>query len=120
MPSSSKEVKTTKEVKALRVIRHSYAGKVSQQARIALLALKKIIKLHANIDSDARKVAGENYNERHEVGFEEYKAMAEQLDEDDGAIQGPGLIDMHDAMEEMVRWAGKCAAEEVPPQLPSE
>ena len=120
MPSSSKETKPTKVVNALRTIRYAYAGKVSQQAQIAMLAIKKLIKLHANIDSDARKVAGENYRELHEVSFEEFAPMAEQRQEDDGAVQGPGLIDMYEGMLEMHRWAAACAAQAGPPQLPSE
>ena len=109
-----------KQALKLRALRHSFAARIAQQARIVAIASKKLLKLHASMDKTARKIAGPDYRQYHEVTFEEFPSIADQRREDDGAVQGPGLEDVRDLAVEMARWAGEVASADAPPQLPSE
>ena len=96
------------------------APKVAQLARIVAMATKKLLQIHVVMDVAASHIAGENYRELHEVGFEEFPTIADQRKEDDGEVTGPGLQDVLAMATEMARWAGECASAAEPPQLPSE
>ena len=112
------EERKKREVLALRQLRHQYAAKVAQQARIMELAAKNLIKLHADMDKEAKIIAGDNYKEDHDLAFVEVERMAD-IDED---IRDPipGVKDIYELAKDTARWAGECAAQDEPPPLPSE
>ena len=109
-----------RQLEELRKLRHSYARDVANAARLGEMAAKRLIKLHSEMDEEARKIAGDDYKQTHEVGFVEFESMDKQRFENDGVIDGPGLEDICAALKEMGRCAGQCASEPTPPQLPSE
>ena len=119
MLEAERRARIQKEAFQLRQVRHSMAPKVAQLARIAAMATKKLLKLHACMDEAARQIAGKEYRECHEVSFEEFPSIADQLKED-GFVSGAGLQDVLSMATEMARWAGECASAAEPPQLPSE
>ena len=119
MLEAERRARIQKEAFQLRQVRHSMAPKVAQLARIAAMATKKLLKLHACMDEAARQIAGKDYKDHHKVGFDRYPSMDDQRDYD-GEVAGAGLQDVLDVATEMARWAGECASAAEPPQLPSE
>ena len=106
-----------RELHQLRTLRHKYAPKVAQQARVLELAAKKLIQLHKELDNEAKVIAGDKYKEDHELEFMYAGSTADLGDEDNWA---PGLEDIHTLAADTARWAGECAAETEAPPLPSE
>ncbi len=106
--------------RALRALHHKHAAKVATHARIVRLhAAKKLLRMQREIEREAAAIAGADYKESYDVGYDEYGSMESQRAVDDGAIVGAGLIDVVEFAASIVTYAGRVAAEATPPQLPS-
>ncbi len=81
---------------------------------------KKLLKLQREIEREAAAIAGAAYKECHDVSFDEYGSMESQRTIDDGAIRGPGLVDVVELASSIATYAARVAAAATPPPLPSE
>jgi hypothetical protein len=113
------------ELVALRKLRHSYAAQVQREARKMALAAKRLIAIHKQMDRRGRAIAGKDFAEKHELPFMEVRSIAKRAklgEECDSRVEPdePGLEDIAVLGDDIGRWAGECAAEAAPPQLPSE
>jgi hypothetical protein len=83
--------------------------------------------LHKQMQRKGRAIAGRDFAEAHELSFMEVRSIAKRtkLDDDDNDSSladpnEPGLEDIVTMAFDVARLAGECAAEAVPPKLPSE
>ncbi len=106
--------------RALRALHHKHAAKVAAHARIVHLHAKKLLRLQQEIERDAAAIAGADYKECHDIGYDEYGSIESQRAADDGAVNGPGLVDVVQLASSIATYAGSVAAEATPPALPSE
>ncbi len=88
-------------------------------ARLVGLHAKRLVGLQREIERKAAEIAGRATN-WHEVGYDEYDSMARQRAVDDGAVRGPGLVDVVALACGIAAYAASVAGEAVPPPLPSE
>ncbi len=108
------------EARALRVVHHKNAAKVAAHAYIIHWHAKRLVKLQAKIVEEARAIAGDDYKEHHDVGYDVYGSMESQRRVDDGQIIGTGFSDVVEMAREVAVYATRVAAYAVPPPLPSE
>ena len=104
---------------ALRAIHHKYAARVARQAAVVHLAAKRLLALQKAIEREARAVAGAEYKEWHEVGYEMHESLAEQTERGD-LPTGAGIVDLVTTAREIADYAERVAAAREPPTLPSE
>ena len=104
---------------ALRTIHHKYAARVARQAAVVHMAAKRLVALQKAIEREAEAVAGQEYREWHDVGYDTYGSLKEHTDEGETQL-GAGLADLVETAREIVRYAERVAAEREPPTLPSE
>ncbi len=106
--------------RVLRALQNKHAAKVAAHARVVCLHAKKLLKLQWEIEREAAAIAGADYKESYDVGYDEYGSMESQRAVDDSAIVGPGLVDVVELAASIATYAGRVAASATPPQLPSE
>ncbi len=83
------------------------------------LHAKKLLRLQRQIEREAAAIAGADYKESYGIGYDEYGSMESQHAVDDGAIVGPGLIDVVELAASITTYAGSVAAKATPRHLPS-
>ncbi len=79
-----------------------------------------LLRLQREIEREAAAIAGADYKESYDVGYDAYGSMESQRAVDDGAIVGPGLIDVVELAASIATYAGRVSASATPPQMPSE
>jgi hypothetical protein len=112
MPVDEKII-TDFEILALRKLHRDNAREVKRLARKLHLTAQRLHKIHVRIDKKAIRIAGKNYKDYHDVGFDEHGPMDEQTHP-----LGPGIVDIMDTARAMKKYAGRVAA--TPLTLPSE
>jgi hypothetical protein len=115
--SSSFAAATTR---ALRVVHHKHAAKIAAQARIVRLHAPRLLNMQREIDREAAAIAGAAYKEYHDVVYDEYGSMESQRAIDNGAIRGPGIVNVVELASSIATYAVRVAAAAVPPPLPYE
>ncbi len=117
-PFASSSAAANATTRALRALHHKHAAKVAAHARVVRLHAKKLLKLQQEIEREAEAIAGCDYKESHDLGYDEYCSMKSQRAVDDGDIRGQGLVDVVELAASIATYAGRVAAEATPPQLP--
>ena len=112
---------TLRQERRLRWVKHGYAWQVSQQAGVALRALRDLMRTHQRMHAEAETVAGIGYADRHgcvlsfEGAAEAGGSMAAQVAET-GEAHEPNLEDMvgavHRMWTEAMRESGESSDEE--------
>ena len=103
----------------LRAIHHKYAVQVARQAAVVHLAAKRLLALQKAIEREALAVAGPEYKEWHDVGYDTYGSLQEQTEQGETPL-GAGIVDLVTTARQSADYAGRVAAEREPPTLPSE
>ncbi len=114
MPVDEKII-AARKIRALRKLHHDNAPNVARLARILHLTAKRLHRIHVKIDKEAIRIAGKNYKDDHDVGFDAHGPMEKQTHP-----MGPGIVDIMDTACAMAHYAGRVAAEATPLTLPSE
>ncbi len=68
--------------------------KAAAHARLVGLHARLLVGLQRAIEREAARIAGAGFKARHDVGYDAYGSMASQRAVDDGAVRGPGLVDV--------------------------
>jgi hypothetical protein len=95
----------------LRVVHYKHAAKIAAHARIVHLHAKKLLKLEQEIKSEAVAIAGPDYKEYHDLGYDEHGSMESQRAVDDGSVNGPGIVDVVEIASSIATYAGRIATE---------
>jgi hypothetical protein len=106
--------------RVLRALHHKHAAKVAAHARVVCLHAKKLLKLQREIEREASAIAGADYKESYDVGYDAYGSMESQRAVDDGAIVGPGLVNVVKLAASITTYVERVAASATLLQLPSE
>jgi hypothetical protein len=117
--NKERERRIDAEARALRVVHREHAAEVVVHARAIQKHAKKLVKIQARIDAKARVIAGDDYKEYHDVGYDVYGPMASQRLVDDGGIIGTGFGDVVEMAQEVAVYAARIAADK-DAMLPSE
>lgn len=115
-----KREKIARERLALRGVRHTYAPKIAQQARIMAMAAKKIRKLESDMAMEAKLIAGAAYEENHTITFDGHGSIENQLEIFGEVQNGAGIEDIERKALEMAKEAEEVAEHQDPPPLPYE
>ncbi len=105
--SSSVATATTR---ALRVVHHKHAAKIAAHVRVVHLHSQKLLKLEREIEREAAAIAGADYKEYFVIGYDEHGSMENQRAVDNGAIMGPGLVDVVELASSIVTYAARVAS----------
>ncbi len=54
------------------MVHHKHAAKIAAHARVVRLHAQKLLKLQREIEREAAAIAGADYKECHDVGYDEY------------------------------------------------
>jgi hypothetical protein len=106
----------------LRAVKHKYAAQVAVHARALERHARKLQRLHAKINKEAAVIAGADFADHHNLGFDEYESIVAQLTDNEGgcSVEGAGIVDVIKMANTMANRADRVAACKVPPALVSE
>jgi hypothetical protein len=104
------------------VVQHQYAAQIAAHARAVERHARKLLRLHAKINSKATTIAGADFADHHTIGFNEYESIAVQQAENEGSssVEGAGIVDVMEMANTMANCTDCVAACQVPPALLSE